>query len=95
MVVNMPDIDITPIHIATAALNIFYPDHVFSTQTHLAENHKSGTVYVAISNEMIGTFHHEILLPIQGVQDSIEFGDYIRDLLIAEGILPVVPPLNN
>ena len=87
----MSEFDFTPILIATAALNIYYPDYVFSTQTEMFDDHETGKVYVSVSNELIGTFQEEIAVPVQGIEDSFEYGDYIRELLIDEGILPLIP----
>ncbi len=91
----MSSFDFTPIHIATTALNIYYPEYIFSTQTEVFDNCKSGKVYVSVSNEMIGTFQEEFLVPVSGLEDDIEYGDYIRGLFIAGGLLPTLPLVNN
>ncbi len=85
----MLDFDFTPIWMATLALSLYYSNIKISAKCHHIENGRRGICEIWIkdkdgSEQSVDSF----VVPVDGIETDIEYGDYIRTRLEQAGYLP-------
>lgn len=86
----MLDFDFTPIWTAVIALGIYYPQvKIFARCRHI-ENHRRGIVEITVTDhDDVELCVDSFVVPVEGLVDTIDYGDYIRARLESLNCLPL------
>lgn len=84
----MNEFDFSPIWTAVLALSLYYANIKISAKCHHIENGQRGICEIWINKDNADECVDSFVVPVQGLLNDIDYGDYIRERLNQAGYLP-------